>query len=172
VSNAVSARPVQFGFAGWTALVRPRCACSHRQCRGASAVRTATREPGPPNELGVRPHNGRTALDVPRGIANASPAISLFGRYDIQRGYPLLRSRAITKARMGEATSGRDDLHADAPLHTFRERSRTVAWRSACLAATTYNARTHNACIRPERSENDNKPTHGRSPVWPPGASR
>jgi hypothetical protein len=51
------------------------------------------------------------------------------------------------------------------PLSTS-ERPRESQHRSACLAASTYNARTHNLCIRSSRSENDPRPSQGRSPVW------
>jgi hypothetical protein len=74
--------------------------------------------------------------------------------------------RTIKNARPDKALFRREDLHADAPLHTFRERPRTHARPKPCLAATTYNARTHNPCIRSTRFENDHEPTHGRSPVW------
>jgi hypothetical protein len=70
--------------------------------------------------------------------------------------------RTSTNARLGEALSGSQDLHAHAPLHTFRERPRTHAWPKPCLAGTTYTL-----MHRSQRSESDDEPTHGRSPVWP-----
>jgi hypothetical protein len=42
--------------------------------------------------------------------------------------------RSLRNARTGEALIGREDLHADAPLHTFRRRPRTHAWAKPCLA--------------------------------------
>jgi hypothetical protein len=50
-------------------------------------------------------------------------------------------ARTTTNARMGEALFGRQELVADAPLHRFRERSRTHAWAKPCLAGTTCNPR-------------------------------
>jgi hypothetical protein len=60
-----------------------------------------------------------------------------------------------------EALSGRQDLHADAPLAVSRERSRRHAWAKPCLAATTYTL-PH----RSQRPDSERERTHGRSPVW------
>jgi hypothetical protein len=54
--------------------------------------------------------------------------------------------RTIPNTRTGEALFGARTYRLTHPLHTFRERSQTLAWRSACLAARTHNARTHNPC--------------------------
>jgi hypothetical protein len=75
--------------------------------------------------------------------------------------------RTSTNARLGEALSGSQDLHAHAPLHTFRERPRTHAWPKPCLAGTTYTL-----MHRSQRSESDDEPTHGRSPVGRKGPTR
>jgi hypothetical protein len=87
-----------------------------------------------------------------------------------------------------EALPGRQDLHAHAPLHTFRRRSRTHARRCpvwprrpthSCIARNVPRATTNprmgealfgrNDLQRQDRSqcpESDRGPTHGRSPVW------
>jgi hypothetical protein len=66
---------------------------------------------------------------------------------------------------------GGQDLLTHAPLATSRQRSRTHAWAKPCLAGTTYNAVPLHTSREFTRSENDRRPTHGRSPVWRPGAT-
>jgi hypothetical protein len=118
----------------WTAVVMPAGAWPDWRCGGAGAARPVTWEPDSPNELSARPTT-RPALAVPRGVAKpASTAISLFGGTAI-------------------GLFGGQDPQRMYPLLAFRERSRTHTRAKPCLAATTYNARTHNLCIGSSRFE-------------------
>jgi hypothetical protein len=72
--------------------------------------------------------------------------------------------RPITTARMGEALCRRQDLHADAPLHRFRRRSRTHAWAKPCLAGRpTALVRTQ----PPEKNTSRGRPSGMELPDYP-----
>jgi hypothetical protein len=119
--------------------------------------------------LAARPKHSRTARNVARVITKARMGEALFRGNDLQRARCLARSETpCANARMGKALlAGRrgartapnvsrcnpDPMWAKPclaprtyqrtyPLHTFRERSQTLAWAGPWLAATTYTRTT------------------------------
>jgi hypothetical protein len=71
--------------------------------------------------------------------------------------------RTITTARMGEALFGGETYNA-VPLHTFRERSRTLAWAKPCLAGRpTALVRTQS----PEQNTSRGRPSGMELPDYP-----
>jgi hypothetical protein len=130
------------GTAVWTAVVMPPGAWSPRRCRGACAVRAATLEPGPPNERSAAHPTRRVSPTFRQASRKSGRRSACMAARTHNAFVRPVHSKTDRERTHGQALFAREDLHADAPLHTFRRRSRRHAWAKPCLAATTYNART------------------------------
>jgi hypothetical protein len=98
---------------------------------------------------------------LPRRTARAKPHLAGRPAYSCTLANV---PRPITTARMGEALCRRQDLHADAPLHRFRERPRTHAWAKPCLAGRpTALVRTQ----PPEQNTSRGRPSGMELPDYP-----
>jgi hypothetical protein len=119
------------------------------------------------------PTHSRTDRNVPRPTTNARPGPDLLHHW--QRWAGLRRLGAAWRqpvqcfdgraahARMGEALFGGETYNA-VPLHTFRQRSRTLAWAKPCLAGRpTALVRTQ----PPEQHTSRGRPSGMELPDYP-----
>jgi hypothetical protein len=115
---------------------------------------------GRPRETGLRPHGG-----MGRVSARCEQCEALFGDRELHTPAPAPNlPRAITNPRMGEALTGRQDLHAHGLLALSRERSRTLAWAKPCLAGRpTMLVRTQ----LPETNTSRSRPSGMELPDYP-----
>jgi hypothetical protein len=132
---------------------------------GACAARTADGYSAPreqPEPVARAARAGRTCSpDGREGYPDARLGEALSGRQDVHVHAPLANvPRATTNPRMGEALFGGKDLQRCSAPHVPRTIADPRMGQEPCLAATSYNV------YRSARSESDHEGTLGRSPVW------
>jgi hypothetical protein len=152
------------GTAVWTAVVMPPGAWSPRRCRGACAVRAATLEPGPPNERSAAHPTRRVSPTFRQASRKSGRRSACMAARTHNAFVRPVHSKTDRERTHGQALFAREDLHADAPLHTFRRRSRRHAWAKPCLAGRpTMLVRTQ----LPEKNTSRGRPSGMELPDYP-----
>jgi hypothetical protein len=142
----------------------PPDAWSPRRCRGACAVRAATLEPGPPNERSAAHPTRRVSPTFRQASRKSGRRSACMAARTHNAFVRPVHSKTDRERTHGQALFAREDLHADAPLHTFRRRSRRHAWAKPCLAGRpTMLVRTQ----PPEQNTSRSRPSGMELPDYP-----